>query len=115
MADLLIVRRFFHEIAPFATLRPAPDSISGGATASGERPQALATPARDLIAVYLPVGGEVVVKGDLPDPTRWFDPRTGELSPAAGIAVAEGRRFAAPEGGGNRPWDWVLVCGAAAG
>jgi hypothetical protein len=116
MADLLLVRRFFHEIAPFAGLRPAPDAISGGEMGVGERPQALATPVRDLIAVYLPVGGEVVVNGGAATrEARWFDPRTGDLQPAEGSTAGDGRRFAAPGGGGERPWDWMLVCGAAPG
>lgn len=113
MVDLLIVQRFFHEVAPFAALRPAPDAITGGRTAVGERPLALATSTRDLIAVYLPVGGDVVVKGDVPTPTQWFDPRTGERRPAAGTTVDDGRRFAAPEGGADRPGDWVLIRGSS--
>jgi mevalonate kinase len=109
MADLLLVRRFFHEVAPFAGLCPAPDAISGGETGVGERPQALATPERDLIAVYLPVGGEVVVNGGAATrEARWFDPRTGDLQPAEGSTAGDGVRFA---GTGGR-WRAAVGLGA---
>jgi len=111
MVDLLHVRRFFTEIAPFARLRPAPDLVAEGPGELGHRAQALASPERDLIAVYLPTGGEVRLQ--LPAEGRlraqWFDPRRGELQPADG-----GPRFASPGGGEqpDRPWDWVLLLSA---
>ena len=61
--------------------------------------------------VYLPVGGEVFVRGVADKgPARWFDPRRGELHVARGVGEGAGIRFAAPVGGGERPWNWVLVC-----
>lgn len=66
-----------------------------------------ATPEEDEALAYLPVGGEIEL-----DPrrlekiggrARWFDPRSGEFSPAS---AQPGGRFAAPDG-----QDWVLVLG----
>lgn len=106
LADLLQVRRFFTEIAPFADLRPAPELVDVGDAEVGRRPLALASADRRMVAVYLPVGGAA----RLTAPTagsraRWFDPRTGELAPAVG----DGGTYVAPGGGGERPFDWVLV------
>lgn len=115
LAFLLLVRRFFTEIAPFAVLRPAPDAISSRKTAQGERPQALATPERDVIAVYLPVGGDLVVRGAASEGSaRWFDPRSGDILPARGSAAGSGIRFVAPAPEGPRPSDWLLVCSSGA-
>lgn len=109
MADLLQVRRFFVEVVPFHRLRPAPEVVAPGDWGFGRRPLALASDERDVVAVYLPIGG--TVKLSLPGEAdrhqaRWFDPRTGELSPAA---ARDGRTFEAPTGGGERPLDWVLL------
>ena len=109
LADLLQVRRFFGEIVPFAELRPAPGLIEGEGWEPGQRPLALANGDRSRVAVYLPTGGEVELT--LPDDSAsawsWFDPRSGEQTAASAAEV--GMRFVAPEGGGDRPWDWVLV------
>ena len=61
MRDLLHVRRFFTEVVPFADLRVAPDAIEADPAPLGMNPQAMATGNRDLVVVYLPVGGSVVV------------------------------------------------------
>jgi hypothetical protein len=52
----------------------------------GRRPQALATPNRSTMAVYLPVGGEVSlpVQKNEERKDQWFDPRTGALLQAEG-------------------------------
>jgi hypothetical protein len=109
--DLLQVRRFFTEVLPFAALRPAPELIHDDGWQPGRRPLVLATPDRSQIAVYLPTGGEVAVA--IPDGAdrhaTWFDPRTGELTLAAGTRAENTFRFVAPAGGSDRPWDWVLV------
>lgn len=115
LAYLLHLRRFFTEVVPFADLRPAADVVAGGDTATGHRPLALATAARDTVAVYLPTGGSVTVRGNAAGGRAiWFDPRTGETCPAQGQADADGARFDAPVGGGARPDDWVLVCSGLA-
>jgi hypothetical protein len=111
MGHLLHVRRFFTEIVPFASLRTAPETISDGHTEIGKRPQALATAERDVVVVYLPVGGAVTVGGTAGQGTsRWFDPRTGELLPDQGTSKVDGARFVAPVGGDDQPDDWVLIC-----
>ncbi len=111
LADLLQVRRFFTEVLPFFDLRPAPELVPGEGWEPGRRPLALANEDRTRAAVYLPTGGEVVV--DIPEDVaaraRWFDPRSGELSAASGVANDGAAHFVAPGGGGERPWDWVLV------
>jgi hypothetical protein len=110
--QLLHLRRFLTELAPFHRLRPAPDLLRQGDVPHGHRPSALASPARELVAVYLPVGGKVEL--DLPAGARnarWFDPRSGELREAAtsGSGV-----FEAPGGGSpERPHDWALLFTAA--
>jgi hypothetical protein len=107
MAHFLLVRRFLDEVVPFARVRPAPELIPEGDCPFGRRPLAVADEERELVAVYLPAGGAVAPL--LPEgrvySARWYDPRTGELSPAES---ADGR-FEAPAGGGERPHDWALV------
>ena len=89
--------------------RRAPDLLPAQEAPPGHAPAALATPERDIVAIYLPVGGEVAPA--LPDDrtyvARWFDPRTAELRYAAPF----GDTFRAPGGTDERghPWDWVLV------
>ena len=110
MTYLLHLLRFFTEIVSFAEMQPAPELVGAGADAeSGCRPLALASTDRDVIAVYLPVGGRVSL--NLPGAagpyfSQWFDPCTGELV-SAGV---EGMSFLAPEATQNgHPQDWVLV------
>lgn len=109
MASLLHLRRFFTEIVPFDRLHPAPEVLQSAAYPPGARPSALATPDRNTIAAYLPVGGSVhlSIDGALGD-VRWFDPRTGNLRSAA-EDVPGTKRFTAPAGDENgHPWDWLL-------
>ena len=111
LAYLLHLRRFLTEVVPFHRLRPAPDVLADGEWAPGHQPSALATPGRELAAVYLPAGG--AVKLSLPHAgsytARWYDPRTGELAAAKPAPGGDALQFAAPAGGGARPWDWALV------
>lgn len=114
LAFLLQLRRFFTEIVPFARLRPAPDLIEPAVWAPGYRPLALATAERDLLAVYLPIGGAVDVRipADRGWSARWFDPRRGEVAEArVGHSSRQPgtARFQAPESRRERPDDWVLV------
>jgi hypothetical protein len=79
------------------------------------RPLAPATDGADIVAVYLPVGGMVDLS--LPEGVahhaQWYDPRTGELHPAA-PSIQVPLSFAAPAGKdeNEHPWDWVLVLSA---
>ncbi len=105
---LLHLRRFFHEVAPFAQLRPAPELIDEAeAYPEGAHPLALASPERDLVAVYLPVGGRVTLAMALEGyEAQWFDPVSGELRPAR----AAGHSLTAPERiHANNPQDWALT------
>jgi hypothetical protein len=78
-------------------------------------PLALATDGADMVAVYLPAGGRVDLS--LPEGkdygAQWYDPRTGELHPAA-PSIQVPLSFAAPAGRdeNERPWDWVLILSA---
>jgi hypothetical protein len=128
MEYLLHVRRFFTEIVSFDQMRPNRDLLPSlrledsrympAEYPSGKRPLAITTPERDVVAVYLPVGGTLALKptDDMPwlklPPGgrwhfRWFDPRTGEMPRAR---AERSWFFTAPEGEENgHPHDWVLV------
>ena len=113
---LLHLRRFFIDIMNFSELRSAPQLIVSGEDGLGHRPSVLAAEGAERVAVYLPVGGEVTLR--LPEAEReerWFDPRTGELQPAEARVEGDRRTYAAPAGGGERPWDWVLISAAREG
>ena len=62
-----------------------------------------ATPERDFVLAYLPCGGEIELAVRDRE-FRWFDPRSGNYSPAA--ASLKGT-YMAPDG-----QDWVLVFGS---
>ncbi|KPK65553.1 MAG: hypothetical protein AMK73_02695 [Planctomycetes bacterium SM23_32] len=110
MPQFLLMRRFFREVVPFDAVRPAPGLVRGEYE-WGRRPSALASEGRDLVAVYLPTGGRVEL--DLPAEAgyaaQWFDTRTGGMSNAEPAGGKGALAFVGPEGGGDRPWDWVLV------
>lgn len=94
--DLLHLRRFLTELAPFAKLRPAQDLLVGEAAAPGHAPLVLATPERDVIAAYLPTGGKVGLALDgRAYRARWFDPCTAALQDAAPDSAGT---FEAPAG-----------------
>lgn len=112
MADLLQMRRFFMEIVPFASLRPAPEVIAPAEWAFGHTPLALATADRSTVAVYLPTGGAVclLLGKEQARNGEWFDPRSGEFVGTAALDATG--RFVAPAadaGNAERPADWVLV------
>lgn len=118
VAYLRNVKAFFAEELASSDLRPAPELIVEAAGAWGHAPLALADSDRDLVAVYLPAGGDVTLTLDDPDayPTRWwYDPRTGDrqdVDPAQTQADAEGHLTLASPGGTDdpgHPWDWALV------
>ena len=108
LASLLHLYRFLTEIAPFHTLRPAADLVTGDYP-PGHRPLALATPERDRIAVYLPTGGEVrlALPSDRTFKVARFDPRTGALDDAEPFTA--GRWRAPSPTNERRPDDWVLL------
>lgn len=105
---LLHLRTFFTETVPFDRLRPVAGLARSTDPAPGHAPLAMATPERDIVIIYFPVGGEVTVDLDLGDrAVQWFDPRSGEV--VAGSKQAGGV-FAPPETAKtDHPPDWVLV------
>lgn len=109
LADLLTLKRFFTQVVPFARLRPAPELLaSEGPFVAGHKPLILASAERDLIAAYLPTGGEVRLSLPLGRAywATWFDPVSGEERPALG----QGGHYAAPaEVWEEHPKDWVLL------
>ncbi|MBC7317004.1 MAG: hypothetical protein H5T70_11340, partial [Chloroflexi bacterium] len=109
LADLLTLKRFFTQVVPFERLRPAPELlVSEGPFAPGHKPLILASAERDLIAAYLPTGGEVRLSVPLGRAYQatWFDPVSGEERPALG----QGGHYAAPaEMWEGHPKDWVLL------
>jgi hypothetical protein len=106
-ADLVHLRRFFTELAPFDALRRVDGIVDGGRDdVPGSTPLALAADDATCIAVYLPVGGHVRVAWPDRRPRRlaWFDPRTGttrDEGPASASLV--------PPGGPQPVDDWVLL------
>jgi hypothetical protein len=107
------LRCFFTEVVPFQRMGPAPEVILPGDHAWGHCPLALATASRDVVAIYLPTGGQVALapSRDQRYDARWYDPRTSELSPATLSTQNEDLNFTSPPGldGDGHPWDWVLV------
>lgn len=109
MVDYLLVRHFFTEIVPFHRMRRVPELLPTHECPPGHAPAALATPQCDLVAVYLPVGGEIAPA--LPTgreyAARWYDPRSGDLQEA----TATNGTYRCPEGTDDRghPQDWVLL------
>ena len=106
---LRLVHRFFTDILPFPALRPAPHLVTGGPWPRGSRPLVLSSKDGDQVAVYLPVGGDVLLA--LPREaseyaSTWYSPVTGELREAQG----EGGYYVAPVAEHQgRPQDWLLV------
>jgi hypothetical protein len=112
LASLLHLRHFFTEIVPFARLQPAPEILAVGEYEPGCKPLILSTAEQDVVAVYFPALGTAGLR--LPGKgydAQWYDPRTGELLPAAEDLEAGLLHFVAPLGfdQDGHPWDWTLV------
>jgi hypothetical protein len=113
VAYLQNVRRFFTEVVPFHRLHPAPEVLGPGEHTPGHQPLALATDTQDIVTVYMPTGGSVALKlaAEAHRNARWYDPRTGEETPAQAVN-SEGRlSFTVPkrQTSNSHPDDWVLV------
>lgn len=105
------LRHFLTAVVSFEHLRPAPELVLDGPTATGHRPLVLAAADRREVACYLPAGGSVTLDVPHADVAEalWYDPRSGE-SAAAETDEADGRtRATTPGGGQHRPHDWALV------
>lgn len=108
LEHLLHLHRFFTEIVPFAQLRPDQTLVKEEAVPPGQAPLTMANEERNLVVIYLPVGGDVrIVDRQVPATAQWFDPRSGVL----GVEQpAPGPVFTPPEPPvGERPDDWVLI------
>ncbi len=105
------LNHFFTQVVPFYRLQPAPELLQQSRSELGYRPLILASDDRDLIVVYLPVGGEVHLKFPIERQHQWywFDPRNGETTPAE-MSAMDGWSFAAPKtfDTDQHPHDWVL-------
>ena len=115
LPDLLLLRKFFTELVPFAALRSSDALAEPAERAPGQAALLMADAARSLIVAYLPAGGSLRLVQDPPSGAAWFDPRGGDLLPAAADS-GDPRRFTAPVGEATpgRPDDWVLILRAAA-
>jgi hypothetical protein len=111
VAALTHLRHFLTDVLAFEELRPVGDLILDGPTEPGHRPLVLSSVDRRVVAVYLPVGGEVTL--DLPAAgvraARWYDPRLGELTEAVVSESDRGLAAKSPGGPHARPHDWTLV------
>ena len=102
------VMDFFNSI-PFWNLKPASDVVAGqsNSVSPDQFIAAAETGSKDLAVVYVPDERRLELNlNALPSsPTvQWFNPRTGQRSPA--VAVVGGSSFQVPTPG---PGDWVLV------
>lgn len=92
------------ESLPWWRLRPAPSLLAAqpGANNPAQFISAALSADGDAAVFYLPVGGSIQIASEALGLSRaeWFDPRTGERTPAEGA----GGRYQAP---GRE--DWVLV------
>ncbi|MBA2247803.1 MAG: DUF4038 domain-containing protein [Chloroflexia bacterium] len=108
LTSLLHLRHFFTGLVPFDRLQPVTGLARSSDSAAGHAPLAMATPERDIVVVYLPVGGEVSLEPGLEGhKEHWFDPRIGEMTTHEQRA---NNVFTPPERpAGDHPDDWVLV------
>ena len=108
LTSLLHLRHFFTGLVPFDRLQPVTGLARSSDSAAGHAPLAMATPERDIVVVYLPVGGEVSLEPGLAGhKEHWFDPRIGEMTTHEQRA---NNVFTPPERpAGDHPDDWVLV------
>jgi hypothetical protein len=93
----------------FAGLRPKPEAVvsNPGGLAPRKYIAAAGTEKKDLLLVYVPEERtvEVLLEALPPSPeVRWWNPRTGERSPAVGVVTERTCQFPTPTEG-----DWLLV------
>ena len=95
----------------FSRLRPLPSAVANnpGNLSPRRYIAAARTEKKDLLLVYLPGeqdrSVEVMLDALPPSPeVRWWNPRTGERSPAVGVVTEKTCQFPTPGEG-----DWILV------
>jgi hypothetical protein len=94
---------------PFSSLRPDPSVIAGqpGERSPERRVVSLRSPANDLALVYVPLERSIELVLDALPPTpvvSWFNPRTGDSTPAVAVVSGKTAQFPTPGVG-----DWLLV------
>lgn len=99
---------FFTSI-DFARLRPKPEAVVNNPGTQSPRKYiaAAGTEKKDLLLVYVPEDRtvEVLLESLPPSPeVRWWNPRTGEKSPAVAVVTDRTCQFPTPAEG-----DWILV------
>ena len=93
----------------FSQLRPSPGSVVNNPGVQNPRKFiALArTEKKDVTIAYVPEDRtvEILLEAFPPAPdVRWFNPRTGEKSPAVGVVTERSCQFPTPGEG-----DWILI------
>ena len=110
---LLHLRRFISEFIPFEHMSPAQTLLRPAAWAPGFQPRILADPQLETVSVYFPAGGkaELVLPQAGAYQGIWFDPRSGQSSPAEFAHSGKVLKITAPAGldGQKHPLDAVLV------
>jgi hypothetical protein len=93
----------------FWQLQPQPNFIATqpGLSSAGRYIAAAGTEGKDVSLIYVPEDRtlEVLLEALPPSPlVSWFNPRTGEKSPAVAVVGGRSCQFPTPD-----PGDWVLV------
>jgi hypothetical protein len=99
----------FFTAMDFWRLRPMPEAVANNPGAQNARRfiAAARTEKKDLLLVYVPEDRTVEVMLDALPPSpevRWWNPRTGERSPAVAVVTERTCQFPTPAEG-----DWMLV------
>ncbi len=98
----------FFTLIDFQRLRPAPEAVvnNPGAQSAKKFIAAARTEKKDLTVVYVPEERTVEILLDSLPPSpevKWFNPRTGETSPAVAVVTDRTAQFPTPNEG-----DWIL-------
>jgi len=105
--QMALLARFIEQFE-YWRLRPAPNMVVQAAdTAPSQRVVAAQTESKDLALIYVPESRTIELVNDMfpSSPTiTWFNPRTGDNSPAVGVVGDRTTQFPTPD-----PGDWVLV------
>jgi hypothetical protein len=107
MKYLVILKNFFTNIVKFHRFKPEPEIIDQSVQyETGARPLCMSAKEEDAFLIYFPVGGSASL--NLPEESdfenSWFDPRTGKMDEASGIAEGKKIRYETPS-----KQDWVLI------
>jgi len=99
----------FFSTNDFWRLRPTPAFVvnNPGKNAAAKFVSAARTDKKDLMIVYVPEDRTIEVKLNSLPPSpniSWFNPRSGETSPAVAVVTTDTCQFPTPEEG-----DWLLV------